>query len=283
MGTVRYTVFDGEITSEYRNGVLHDYLVDPLGSTVALVDNTQTITDTFSYSAFGEVLNRTGTTPTPFQYVGSKGYYRDSNTRTYVRARTLNVNLGRWSTQDPIGFRGGDDNLYRYCENNPIVLSDKTGTTVYDCWVHFPNSIVWSHRFISTDKCGTYGFYGNLHNLFWGRGSVNQNDGDDHLIHTQSPPKKGTPPPKKKYPAPKKKHPAPLPPKPIPGKGQPGTDCFPISDDTSYEDSICRCMQSSQKNPPIYNVPFYMCNSWVDSMIDCAGTPRYPNSPPFDE
>ncbi len=127
MGTVRYTVFDGEITSEYRNGVLHDYLVDPLGSTVALVDNTQTITDTFSYSAFGEVLNRTGTTPTPFQYVGSKGYYRDSSTRTHVRARNFYVNLGKWSTQDPIGFRGGDFNLYRYVGNAPIMSSDASG------------------------------------------------------------------------------------------------------------------------------------------------------------
>ncbi|GDX40647.1 hypothetical protein LBMAG21_09390 [Armatimonadota bacterium] len=43
MGTVSYTVFDGEVTSEYRNGVLKSYVVDPLGSTIALIDNTQTI------------------------------------------------------------------------------------------------------------------------------------------------------------------------------------------------------------------------------------------------
>ena len=132
MGTVSYTVFDGEVTSEYRNGVLKSYVVDPLGSTIALIDNTQTITDTFSYSAFGEVVNRTGTTPTPFQYVGSKGYYRDSNSRTHVRARNFYVNLGKWSTQDPLWFGGGDWNLYRYVGNNPLTLSDRLGLFMDD-------------------------------------------------------------------------------------------------------------------------------------------------------
>ena len=124
---VRYTVLDGEVISERRNGVLHDYMVDPLGSTIGLVDSTQSVTDTFAYSPFGEVVSRTGTTTTPFQYVGSQGYYKDSSSRSYVRARTLNVNLGRWMTQDPIGFGGGDWNVYRYVMNNSINQTDPSG------------------------------------------------------------------------------------------------------------------------------------------------------------
>ena len=127
MGTVRYTYFDGELVSEDRDGVLHDYMVDAQGSVTGLVDSTQTVTDTFSYSPFGELVSRTGTTPTPFQYVGSKGYYKDSTTRTNVRARNFNVNLGRWMTQDPIGFHGGDWNLYRYVGNSPTVWVDPSG------------------------------------------------------------------------------------------------------------------------------------------------------------
>lgn len=42
MGTVRYTVIEGEVLSENRNGTKQDYVPDPLGSTVALLDNTQT-------------------------------------------------------------------------------------------------------------------------------------------------------------------------------------------------------------------------------------------------
>ena len=52
--TVRYTTLDGEIVSENRRGVMRDYVPDPLGSTVALLDNTQTQTDTFSYWPYGE-------------------------------------------------------------------------------------------------------------------------------------------------------------------------------------------------------------------------------------
>ena len=70
----RYTVVDGEIIAEKRNGVRRTYVPDPLGSTVALLDNTQAQTDTFSYWPYGEVSARTGTTGTPFQYVGTRGY-----------------------------------------------------------------------------------------------------------------------------------------------------------------------------------------------------------------
>ena len=78
MGVVNYTVLDGEIISENRNGVERDYVPDPQGNTVALMDSNQTITDTFNYWPYGEQQSRTGTTPTPFRFVGTRGYYRDS-------------------------------------------------------------------------------------------------------------------------------------------------------------------------------------------------------------
>ena len=127
MGTVRYTVVNGEVLSENRDGVERDYLPDTQGNVIGLLDSTQTITDTFSYFPYGEVASRTGTNVTPFQFAGTLGYYRDSANRTYVRARTLNTAQGRWMTQDPIGFEGGDYNLYRYVENRPTVLVDPSG------------------------------------------------------------------------------------------------------------------------------------------------------------
>ncbi len=124
---VRYTVVNGEVLSENRGGVKRDYLPDTQGNTIGLIDNTQTITDTFTYYPYGEVASRTGTNVTPFQFLGTLGYYRDSASRTYVRARTLNTAQGRWMTQDPIGFKGGDINLYRYVNNRPTVLTDPSG------------------------------------------------------------------------------------------------------------------------------------------------------------
>lgn len=67
MATVRYTTIDGEIVAEKRAGVRKTYMPDPLGLTVALLDNSQQQTDTLAYWPYGEERARTGTTPTPFR------------------------------------------------------------------------------------------------------------------------------------------------------------------------------------------------------------------------
>jgi len=124
---VRYTTVNGEIIAEKRNGVRSLYVPDPLGSTVALLDNTQTITDTVSYFPYGEVAARTGTNPTPFLHVGTKGYRKDSSSNTSVRHRILKPAQARWLTEDPIGYMGGDWNLYRYVTDAPVHFSDPSG------------------------------------------------------------------------------------------------------------------------------------------------------------
>lgn len=55
MPTVRYTTINGEVIAEKRNGARRLYVPDPLGSTVALLDNTQTQVDTATYWPYGEV------------------------------------------------------------------------------------------------------------------------------------------------------------------------------------------------------------------------------------
>jgi RHS repeat-associated protein len=124
MGTVRYTVVNGQVIAENRDGVRKTYVPDPSGSTIALLDDKQKITDTFSYSPFGELKSRTGTTPTPFQYIGTKGYYTDPNNRIYVRARTYQPNYARWMTVDPL-WPG--ESAYGYARNNPVNLVDVSG------------------------------------------------------------------------------------------------------------------------------------------------------------
>ena len=105
------------------------YVPDPLGSTVALLNTSQTQTSTYSYWPYGEVNTSRGQNATPFQFVGTKGYYTDVTGRTYVRKRFLDTPTGRWLTQDPIGFDGEDANLYRYVRDNPVSITDPTGLT----------------------------------------------------------------------------------------------------------------------------------------------------------
>ncbi len=35
--------------------------------------------------------------------------------------------VGRWLSQDPIGFQAGDPNLYRYVGNSPTNFTDPSG------------------------------------------------------------------------------------------------------------------------------------------------------------
>jgi RHS repeat-associated protein len=45
-----------------------------------------------------------------------------------LRNRFYSPDLGRFLQPDPIGFNGDATNLYRYCENNPLMASDPSGT-----------------------------------------------------------------------------------------------------------------------------------------------------------
>ncbi len=121
----RYEVIDGEVIAEKRSGVRRCYVPSPLGSTVALLDNIQTQTDTFTYWPYGEEQSRTGTTPAPFRFVGSRGYYRDAAGRVYIRARELSTRYARWLTPDPIRSHGA--NHFEYVLNDPVNLTDPSG------------------------------------------------------------------------------------------------------------------------------------------------------------
>ncbi len=123
--SVTYTNFCGMVIHENRGGVERDYMPDPLGSTAALLDNTQTKTDTWEYWPYGEVSARTGTNPTPLTYIGTQGYFKDIlDAVFYVRARFLKPNLGRWLTVDPLWPSG---HAYGYARNNPTTYIDPSG------------------------------------------------------------------------------------------------------------------------------------------------------------
>jgi RHS repeat-associated protein len=128
MATVSYTVINGEIVAENRGGTERDYVPDPLGSTVALLDNSQTKTDTFSYWPYGEVRTRTGSSPTTAKYLGTLGYYATQSPASfqYVRARFYDTSRCRWLTVDPYPVNRAST-TYPYCFDNPEQFVDPSG------------------------------------------------------------------------------------------------------------------------------------------------------------
>ena len=83
-------------TSKFLHG-------DALGSTRGITDSSQSVTDSMLYDAFGNVLSRTGTTPTPFGFVGKLQYQTDSDSGLQLLGhRYYDPSIGRFLSQDPI-------------------------------------------------------------------------------------------------------------------------------------------------------------------------------------
>ena len=82
----------GNLISQNRGGVESQYHFDPQGSTLALTDDNQNVTDAYAYSAFGEATEHAGTTFNSFQFIGQKGCYRsDATGECSVRRRPRQI------------------------------------------------------------------------------------------------------------------------------------------------------------------------------------------------
>ena len=118
----------GKVISQERDGVTSYYHYDGQGNTVALTDDNENTTDTYIYTAFGELVSSTGTTVNPFRYGGQYGYYTDVETNDiYIRARSYTPSLGRWLTRDPLKYSSTDESLYEFVRGNPLRFLDPLG------------------------------------------------------------------------------------------------------------------------------------------------------------
>ena len=113
---------------------------DQQGSVRDLLDQSNSVVEHRDFDAYGNVTairNQSGalelTNGSPnlaaldsaFGFVGRE-LDVDSGLH-YNRARWYDAKLGKFISADPIGFAGGDANLYRYAGNDPINSSDPTG------------------------------------------------------------------------------------------------------------------------------------------------------------
>jgi RHS repeat-associated protein len=104
------------------------YHADGVGSIRALTDEAGNVTDTYTYTAFGEQLERMGTDQQPYAFAGEA--YDPNVSFQYHRARWLDPRVGRFSSAD---IASGDTNVpttlhrYVYAGANPVDYVDPTG------------------------------------------------------------------------------------------------------------------------------------------------------------
>jgi RHS repeat-associated protein len=107
------------------NSTTYYFSQDHLGSTTALTGTTGKLIERVTYDAYG---NSTGSTRTRYGFTGRE---RDSLTSLlYYRARFYDLQLGRFISEDPIGFDGKQENFYAYVANNPVSRKDPDGLDI---------------------------------------------------------------------------------------------------------------------------------------------------------
>ncbi len=79
-------------------------LTDALGSTIALVNSSGSISTQYTYDPFGNTTTSGAANSNVFQYTSREN---DSNGLYYYRARYYSPQVGRFISEDPIGFAGG--------------------------------------------------------------------------------------------------------------------------------------------------------------------------------
>ncbi len=109
-----------------KGGITYRIIADHLGS-VRLVVNISTgnIVQQMNYDAFGRVTLDTNPGFQPFGFAG--GIYDRDTGLVRFGARDYDAEVGRWTEKDPLGFTGGDTNLYVYAKNTPIERIDPSG------------------------------------------------------------------------------------------------------------------------------------------------------------
>ena len=92
----------------------------------------QVVVNQYAYTPFGEIAAKSEIWAQPFTYVGQYGVFQESDNLYYMRARYYDASVGRFVSEDPAGFDGGDVNLYAYVMGNPIVRIDSLGLWYID-------------------------------------------------------------------------------------------------------------------------------------------------------
>jgi RHS repeat-associated protein len=109
-----------------KAGVTYRIITDQLGSPRLVLNSASgAIAQRLDYDAWGNVTQDSAPGFQPFGFAG--GLYDRDTGLVRFGARDYDPQTGRWTAKDPIGFAGGDANLYGYVLNEPVTSIDEVG------------------------------------------------------------------------------------------------------------------------------------------------------------
>ena len=115
------------ISTQTASGTVTWSSTDWEGSVRMTLSNSGSVLTSATYDAYGKLTS--GTQADRYGYAGGQ---LDSLTGLIAQGngtREYDPSLGKWYQQDPLGFAGGDTNLYRYVGNTPTTATDPIGLT----------------------------------------------------------------------------------------------------------------------------------------------------------
>ncbi len=120
--------YGADLVSQTRAGDTHFFLYDAHGSTKQLVNETESVTDTYEYDAFGEQLDASGSTKNRYLYTGEQ--FDEAADMYHLRARYYDPQQGRFPSPDP--FAGEIEipmslHRYLYTYADPVNSIDPSG------------------------------------------------------------------------------------------------------------------------------------------------------------
>ena len=138
----RFEYADGRMPVAMTQGGQKYYLhYDQVGSLRAVSDASHNLIKEITYDTYGNIL--TDTNPSfkvPFRFAG--GLYDPDTKLTHFGYREYDAYTGKWTAKDPIGFAGGDSNLYGYVLGDPVDWIDPLGLNGFDPVTGIPTEVM---------------------------------------------------------------------------------------------------------------------------------------------
>ena len=124
---MRFQYADGRMPVTMTKGsTTYRLAYDQVGSLRLVTDSNGNTVKQIEYDSFGNILTDNSPTFTvPFGFAG--GLHDRDISLVRFGFRDYDPETGRWTAKDPIGFKGGDVDVFGYVLGNPVSFIDPNG------------------------------------------------------------------------------------------------------------------------------------------------------------